>query len=345
MRPSFVRALADPSIRTVLIAGCGGGFDFVHGLALYPWLRRLGKRVVLGSYSFGDVEKLSGDAEVVFDEPPATVKRVSAATEHAPVYAPEVHVCSFLDAQHPASAPHSIYAYYARDFAVPILTRFYRQLIAEYGIDAVVLFDGGSDSLLRGDEHGLGDPIEDAVSVQTVAGLSEVPLRILISVGLGVDRHNGVSDFSALRAVAELSEGRGFLGAMALEREDPGFVFYRDLVRHIAERQSFRSIVASAVAATVEGRFGDDEVPAELRERLHPGSLFLWPLMGILWAFDVEAVAARSHLATWIRDAPTPTACYEAVRAGRKAMTRAALHEERLPEPRPWPLEDVFEAR
>jgi hypothetical protein len=55
--PAFVRRLSDPSIRTVLLCGCGGGFDFVHALALYPELRRLGKAVVLGSYSFGDPGK------------------------------------------------------------------------------------------------------------------------------------------------------------------------------------------------------------------------------------------------------------------------------------------------
>jgi hypothetical protein len=37
MRPSFVERLADPEVRNVLICGCGGGFDFVHGLTLYPW--------------------------------------------------------------------------------------------------------------------------------------------------------------------------------------------------------------------------------------------------------------------------------------------------------------------
>jgi hypothetical protein len=30
--PAFVRRLGDPSIRTVLLCGCGGGFDFVHAL-------------------------------------------------------------------------------------------------------------------------------------------------------------------------------------------------------------------------------------------------------------------------------------------------------------------------
>jgi hypothetical protein len=57
--PTFAEQLADPAIRTVLLDGCGGGFDFVHALALYPELIRLDKEVVIGSYSFGDPQVAS----------------------------------------------------------------------------------------------------------------------------------------------------------------------------------------------------------------------------------------------------------------------------------------------
>src|SRR5262245_57777312 len=36
MLSTFVARVADPAIRTVLLCGCGGGFDFVHSLTLYP---------------------------------------------------------------------------------------------------------------------------------------------------------------------------------------------------------------------------------------------------------------------------------------------------------------------
>src|SRR5579871_5078501 len=76
--PTFLRKLADPSIKTVMLCGCGGGFDFVHGLTLYPELRRLGKTVIIGSYSFGDPNKITGAPEV-FNEGGAIAKRVTAA--------------------------------------------------------------------------------------------------------------------------------------------------------------------------------------------------------------------------------------------------------------------------
>ncbi len=52
LTPGFVQRLSDPSIKTVMLCGCGGGFDFVHSLVLYPELRRLGKSIIIGSYSF-----------------------------------------------------------------------------------------------------------------------------------------------------------------------------------------------------------------------------------------------------------------------------------------------------
>ena len=271
------------------------------------------------------------------------MKRVTARTGHDAHYAPEVHVCSFLDERLPAGRPHFVYAYHARDFAVPVLTEFYRQVVAEHAIDAVVLVDGGTDSLVSGLEHGLGDPIEDAVSVQSVAALTHVGLRILVNVGLGVDRHNGVSDHASLGAIAELIREGGVRGALALEREDAGYAFYRDAIRHVFARQGFHSVVSGAILGAAEGDFGAERVPTALAGRVSRGSLFLWPLMAMLWAFDVEAVAARSRLGAWLREAPTPAACYAAVRAGRRGIARPALEEERLPEPQPWLLEDLFE--
>jgi hypothetical protein len=317
--PAFVRRLSDPSLRTVLLCGCGGGFDFVHALTLYPELRRLGKTVVLGSYSFGDPRKID-DAPLVFEQQGAIVKRVCAASRPDPYYGPEVHVCSFLDSRYPSSAPHSAYAYYARAFTVPTLRRFYEQLVREHAVDAIILVDGGSDSLMAGDEEGLGDPIEDAVSVAATAALSGPRLKVLISVGLGADRYNHVSDAATLRAVAELTRAGGFLGTIGLEPDGPGLSFYRDCLEHIYQRQGFRSVLAGSIVSAAEGWFGSELVPPLLRQRVRPGQSFLWPLMAMLWAFDVEVVARRSLIAAWIGECPSVLACHDAL-----AIARAGL--------------------
>ena len=328
--PSFLGSLADPAVRTVLLCGCGGGFDFVHGLALYPELERLGKNVILHSYSFGDPGRISGGS-IVSDEGGALVKLVDASCVPDPHYGPEVHACSFLDERYADEAPHRMYASYARSWTVERLLGFYRQLVAEHAIDAVVVVDGGSDSLMVGDESGLGDPIEDAVSVAAVARLDVPGPRVLVSVGFGADRYNDVSDAASLRAVAELTAQGGFLGAVALEPKGEAFCFYRDLVSHIYERQRFRSVLAGTILSAVEGGFGGDEVPSVLADRVRPGQLYLWPLMGVLWAFDAAAVARRSLIVQWIADCETPNQCHLAVGRARSAKGQAIRADEDLP--------------
>lgn len=328
--PTFLRQLASPAIKTVLLCGCGGGFDFVHSLTLYPELLRLGKTVVIGSYSFGDPNKIAGAVDV-FNEGGAIVKRVTAMSTPPQYYGPEVHVCSFLDLRFPSSAPHFIYAYYARSFTVPLLTRLYQQFIAHHSIDAIVLVDGGSDSIMAGDEEGLGDPIEDCVSVTAVAALPGLKARVLISIGLGTDRFNHVSDAASLRAIAELTRMGGFLGAVSLEPEAWGSRFYRECLEHIYHRQGFRSVLAGTIASAIEGWFGREEVPPVLQQRVEPGQLFLWPLMAVLWGFDVETVARRSRIAKWIRECQTVGDCYTALQAGRHDLSAGLREVENLP--------------
>ncbi|MFI9812949.1 DUF1152 domain-containing protein [Saccharothrix variisporea] len=52
------------------------------------------------------------------------------------------------------------------------LTAAYRALVGTLGVDAVVLVNGGTDILLRGDEAGLGTPEEDMASLAAVAALN-----------------------------------------------------------------------------------------------------------------------------------------------------------------------------
>ncbi|MDI1430782.1 DUF1152 domain-containing protein [Polyangium sorediatum] len=331
MLPTFLARLADPSIKTVLLCGCGGGFDFLQGATLLPELERLGKRVILGSYSFGQPERIDDAAVVYTAETGAVVKQVLAYSSPPPDYGPEVHLASFLDQERPKSAPHFVYAYYARSFTVPALRAFYAELVQRHEVDAVILVDGGSDSLMRGDEEGLGDPIEDAVSVGAVASLEGVKLKLLCSIGLGADRFNGVSDAASLRAIAELTEAGGFLGAVSLEPTSPGFDFYKRCIEHVYANQTFRSALTGFILSAAEGHFGGESVPPALRNRVSPGRFFVWPLMAMIWAFDVEVVARRSKIVGWIHDCTTVRDCHLALGRGRASLAEGPREVENLP--------------
>jgi hypothetical protein len=161
--------------------------------------------------------------------------------------------------------------------------------------------------------------------------LEGLKAKVLISIGLGTDRFNHVSDASSLRAVAELTRLGGFLGSLSLEPQAPGSRFYGDCLEHIYRRQGFRSVLAGTIASAVDGWFGRDEVPPMLRQRVRPGQLFLWPLMAMLWAFDVETVAKRSLIATWIRECQSVPDCHDALYAGRGQLGPQLREVENFP--------------
>ena len=335
LNPRFVERLLESKNRNVLLCGCGGGFDFVHSMLLYPALKEQGKNITIGSYSFNRPETIGGPAQTIFAQDGVIAKRVTAQSIPNAVYCPEVHTCSFLDAAYPEDGPHSIYAYYARDFTVPLLRELYKQIADHHHIDCIVLVDGGSDSLVVGDENGLGDPVEDAVSVTAVNSLRNVSERILICVGLGSDRYNHVSDGTSLRAIAELTRTEGYLGCLGLEPKNIAYRFYRRLIEHIYSRQTFQSVVAGMIIAAVEGYYGSQDIPPILSRRLRAGDAFyLWPLMSCLWAFEVSTVAERSLIAKWISEKSTVADCYRAISEGRKAIRGALRGVEDLPRQR-----------
>lgn len=315
----------------------------MHSMTIYPELKRLSKKITIASYSFGNPMRIEG-AEVVFKhnllgDKDAThnnvyATRVDAKCKAPKDYGPEVGMCDFLDKEYSDCAPHSVYAHYARDFSVPVLREFYEQLCARHEVDAVVLFDGGSDSLMAGDEEGLGDPVEDAVSVATVATLSHpLKYRLLVSLGFGCDRYNSVSDAASLRAVAELTRSGGFLGTVSLEPASVGLSCYRRCVDHVYSHYVFRSVLTGSVIAAAQGHFGSGALPSNVQmgNRVKVGSTFIWPLMAMLFAFDCTAVFQRSLICKWIKDCQTVPELMSVVyqeRAKLKSQSRLRLTED-----------------
>lgn len=309
--PIWTPLLSNPAITTVFLTGCGGGFDFVHATMLIPQLKRAGKKIVIGSYSFGDPSRIIG-GDVVFEVGNAVVKRVDATCQPCREYGPEVGICAFLDAEYPADAPHHVYAYNARVFTVPVLIAAFEELWDAHGVQAVVSTDGGSDSLMAGDESGLGDPIEDATTIAAIDAVvasrrclvdspaaekpaTQILAHLLIVVGVGCDRFNGVSDCATLRAVAELTALGGFHGCVSMTCKESAF--YDKCVTFLQQQAFFRSVIANSIVESSRGAYGADVVPASLRRRVQPGELFLWPLMSVLFVFDVRTVRQRSLLA------------------------------------------------
>ena len=175
------------SSENVLIAGAGGGFDIYAGLPLALALIRQGKTVHLANWSFAELY----DPDFWVAPGVAAVRGDSVGNDQ---YFPERTLARWLTA-HDLERP--VYAF--APTGVRPLRAAYTFLAAQLDLDAVVLIDGGTDIWLRGDEAGLGTPLEDITSLAALTHLDTIPTRLVASIGFGIDAHHGVNHTHVLQ--------------------------------------------------------------------------------------------------------------------------------------------------
>ncbi|MFB7471205.1 DUF1152 domain-containing protein [Kitasatospora sp. NPDC056184] len=275
--PLITRLLA---AERILIAGAGGGFDVYAGLPLALALRAAGKEVHLANLSFSALDALPAD---VWQEPDLAL--VGPDTPAPEGYFPERTLARWLRLHR---MPAEVWAF-PRTGVRP-LRAAYRALTDRLGIDAVLLVDGGTDILMRGDESGLGTPEEDMASLAAVAGLTGIPERLVACLGFGIDAHHGVNHSLVLENLAALDRAGGYLGAFSVPRDSREGALYLDAVEHArAAFPEHPSIVQGSVAAALRGEFGDVRFTARTKD----SRLFVNPLMTLYFGVTVEALAAE----------------------------------------------------
>jgi hypothetical protein len=168
-------------------------------------------------------------------------------------------------------------------------------------VDTIVLVDGGTDSLMRGDEDQLGTPAEDMASIAAVDSLDpkQVPRKLLVCLGFGIDAFHGVCHAHVLEAAADLVRAGGYLGAFSLTEDMPEVRKFREATEYVLARtQSRPSIVLTSILSALEGRYGDHHST----DRTWGTELFINPLMSLYWCFRLEQVAKRILYLDEIRD-------------------------------------------
>ncbi|MES2459950.1 MAG: DUF1152 domain-containing protein [Armatimonadota bacterium] len=279
LRIPFFDAVADA--QTILIAGAGGGYDIFSGLPLYFGLRSMGKTVHLANLSFSQLYGSTGKRHG------ETLVEVTHETEGSLRYFPEVHLARWF--HHERGEDVSIFGI-DRVGARPVAAA-YKNLVAHLGgVDAVILVDGGTDSLMRGDESGLGTPEEDIASINAVDKLEGVTTKLLVCLGFGVDTFHGVCHRQFLEAVADITRAGGYLGAWSLTPDMPEVSAYESAVEW-THRAMFNnpSIVSSSIVSAIQGHFGNYHA----NYRTQGSELFINPLMSLYWAFQLDSVARR----------------------------------------------------
>lgn len=277
--------------QNVLIAGAGGGFDVFSGLPLYFWLKKAGKKVHLANLSFTELDLCEGECPV------PSLLRVTPDTSGPANYFPEIHVARWLSDRFGLTPVYAIERAGARPVA-----EAYSWLTETLKPDTLVLVDGGMDSLMRGDEAGLGTPQEDMASLVAAHDVTGVPRKFLVALGFGIDTFHGVSHGQFLENVAGLIAEGGYLGAWSLTREMDEFQQYEEACEFAFSRMPKRpSIVNGSIISAVNGNFGD----YHSTKRTEGSRLFINALMAIYWAFSLERVARRNLYLDVIRNTST----------------------------------------
>jgi len=293
----------------ILIAGAGGGFDIYAGIPFILNLLEQGKEVVISNFAFTALSQTTASEEFPFCYSIRSNDRDLSQRG----YFPEKYLKQWME-----SRDINVPVYAFEGVGVKPLREAYQYLIAQHEIDTVLLVDGGTDSLMFGDEEGLGTPIEDGCSMAAVFQ-TEIEKQYLVCLGFGVDHYHGVSHYRFLENLTELSREGGFLGSFHLVKEMPEAQAYIEAVNFANARMaSMESIVSNSIISALEGQYGNYH-----RTRRTQGSkLWISPLMSIYWAFDLKKVVPKIKYYDLIKDVHTMREF-----AGKLATYRSSLED------------------
>ena len=264
----------------ILLAGCGEGYDYMSALPIYFALTKLGKSPFLANLSFSDLDKARR-----LNPKDALLKcgfRVHSGVKMDQVhYFPELFTCEWFSER---GEEIEIFAF---DHFPPTkdLVDCYQWICKEKGIQAILLVDGGTDSLTYGDETGMGTPVEDHTSMAAVDMVEGVDLKLLCCIGFGVDSFHGVSHGLFLENVAKAEKQGHFYGSFSVSKHTPEAQQYIQCYEYVASKMQ-ASIVCSSIINGMVGEFGD----FHSTKRTRSSTLFINHLMTIMWTFDLAGV-------------------------------------------------------
>lgn len=278
----------------ILIAGAGGGFDIYAGLPVYFTLREQGKNVHLANYSFSEFDLCRKGMENVVELEEGLMGVSGRVTAPSP-YFPEGYLAQWF-----AEHGEDVTVWMFQKTGVIPLTRRYRALINHLNMDAIILVDGGVDSLMRGDESGPGTLLEDAISICAV-GNQTLKIKLLAAIGFGTEIEEKVCHYHALENMAELAKHEVFQGSCSLLKQMPVFALYEAACRYTwGQTAHIKSHISTRIIPAVHGESGDYWLYERGRDRI-----FISPLMSIYWFYDVDKLRGFSDVALAIENSMT----------------------------------------
>lgn len=281
----------------ILIAGAGGGFDVYAGLPLYHELREAGKNVHLFNYSFTNLD--AADSALKVHEPNNCLFGFKGNVRVCPErkdkrYFPEGYLAQFLDFKNPNEMVWAV----PKLGVVPVRKALNR-LVERLSLDAIILVDGGVDSLMQGDEAECGTILEDTVSLAALMGV-DVKYKSLMTVGFGTELEDNLSHYFVLKNMADLIRLGGLQGSCCLLKEQPAFQFMKEAYEYTTRQENHaHSHITPRIIFAVHGDF--EQAPMMKVTTLdgfetYRSPWFIQPLMNLCWFWSPDTVAKQNKL-------------------------------------------------
>lgn len=270
-----------PPNSKVLIAGAGGGYDFLCGLPIALELQKQGHLIFFSNYSFTDLKAVQnaewleeGLLKVSFD---SKVKSTG--------YFPESKLSQWFKVEFNVDIPVFCYS----NIGIKSLTTLFNYLCQKYFLTHLIIIDGGVDGIFRGDEYDLGTPSMDSISIIS-GSLSSFPNKIYSFSAFGTEgiKHE-ISHAQVLMRVSDLIKQEKMIGVSSLIKGSYSGEKFMRAVRFIYQNSSreHESNIVSSIISSIQGAFGETAVNSKTQER----TIWVSPLTSLFWFFNLDAVA------------------------------------------------------
>jgi len=301
----------------ILILGMGGGFDVFSGIPLYLTLEKMNMNVHLASFTHADWNSIPNHIDVI---PMASgCVGVNGNLKTPSENLPEAYLSSWFRDVKNQEVPVWTFK---RDQSVKEYSNSLNILVKHLEVDAILLVDGGVDSLMVGDEDGSGTMLEDTLTLAAVKNV-DIPTKILSCVGFGTETEENLSHYLALENMAQITQDGGFYGSCSLVSYMDSFKQYKQACEHTWNQPGHRkSHVQTRIIPAAEGEFGDYHMFPEEKA----ADIFISPLTNVYWFYNADAAIYYNKIIPVIENEET---FFEVVQAGVPLIKNSIKRERK----------------
>lgn len=279
----------------ILIVGAGGGSDVLCGLPLYYTFLKQGKKVHLANLTHTDFKTIGEHAD------PIILESVLIGANSIIKTPSTNYVEGYLSQYFKVALNEDKVIWMFNRTHVQELKKAFERLVDFLKIDAIVLVDGGIDSIMHGDEDGSGTMFEDTL---TLAATKDIKIpKILACIGFGTEIEEGISHYRALENISNIIKQGGFYGNCSLVDYMKSFKFYKTACEYIWMQPGHKkSHISTRIIPAAQGEFGNIHIYSNEEET--PVEVCISPLMSMYWFFEADAAVYNNQIIAHIENIP-----------------------------------------